>query len=1224
MFACVLACASKIISIKDYTDSHPECYYDDKFADEMSSIFNQTQNTNFVWPPYQADDDNVPTAAPLYIAPPETQHIKTKPIETKPDFIQKNVIDEIPVSWTQQQQTRSAPALTQHNLNEHNVLHGNYFENYTSTCTTATTATTSDDYQRTYQAHAGVAQKQHYDHCSIDYNANYDHEVSSYNNQLGSFSSASTDLMSFSGRRSVQECSESVFNAVNTSQLVNYLKDLCTPIDESMSTNTKAYNNIASDIVEPIYRNTSISIEPKREEIKPSTERKQETLELREPALELKIEEHKTTIIDITKEGVRQISVNNNLNAVPKEWTSLMCRALTTAPDKPYKIPDITESAIEECNKAICSDNCREQCPNVDICYKKSEVQLAEPIECKTVCSDGDSVQKKCPKLAFPEIPEFCAEDCECLEINVDATNATQNNITSFSNFISTAQSDRTFKGSYMTAALTVASPTPLDFSPKKEVTDDVALPEESAAYVPPPISMKPFKRIQNIGTKSPFLQALTTAPIKSYTPFENDVITQLIDLPTPTEKGNLLDALTVAPEKPILEFNPELPSETEDEKIIRLESERLAEQATEVNKIISNTVQAELNKNISAFAPLKGFRSVHPFRPNSSQSQIDAFSSSHQSENITEINNNQIDCIQCESQNLACLNESNYNSIKKTVVFPPPSGTPAKAYVQSGLQSPKTIPKYQRQWFNLPTQSPIKTPEPPELKENVPLAFAEVPHETNETVSKPIAVTISVNEIDSTELLNTVSRKSSVNTTITEVREAPAIAPPSSLNLQTFEPVAHRPPTPTSLHRSNMLPHYQQQQKLVCEQFPATRGHIFEPNIRSPSPCVERARSPAPGPPPNPLKIHSPKVRSPDLFDQSNLIAPSIVTGQSGLNIYNSTASAQVTTSAFQTTNYASQKINVNCGSVQSNQINTTNFASRSQQSQYNETKRCDVESSSNIQIGNTQVQRNRKVAEEFERIQTAKTEITQTSGNDAAAVLISASFQKSAQLDESEPSDSYSKGFVARQARRLSENPICRPKIIECPTTFPQCPSPNLSDGFPLKENKPINEPPKEATYHLVKPKSIPKLGVAPIPLPGYQQVLPLAGSNITSPFNNTTNDSCLPIKLTKNSVKVLPTNAFALPASITSPTISNAFTCNNTITASKPISVSEPGSKLTNTNHQSVVSDPSPASAGPNKGSSIGATSTPKRGRGVLNNSVAPGARVPQCGSCYTQIR
>lgn len=41
-----------------------------------------------------------------------------------------------------------------------------------------------------------------------------------------------------------------------------------------------------------------------------------------------------------------------------------------------------------------------------------------------------------------------------------------------------------------------------------------------------------------------------------------------------------------------------------------------------------------------------------------------------------------------------------------------------------SSLHKPDEIPTYQRKWFNLPTQNPPKTPEPEELRENVPMAF--------------------------------------------------------------------------------------------------------------------------------------------------------------------------------------------------------------------------------------------------------------------------------------------------------------------------------------------------------------------------------------------------------------------------------------------------------------------------------------------------------------------
>lgn len=52
-----------------------------------------------------------------------------------------------------------------------------------------------------------------------------------------------------------------------------------------------------------------------------------------------------------------------------------------------------------------------------------------------------------------------------------------------------------------------------------------------------------------------------------------------------------------------------------------------------------------------------------------------------------------------------------------------------------SGLHKPDEIPQYQRKWFNLPTQNPPRTPEPEELRENVPVAFKEW-HETKQIIA--------------------------------------------------------------------------------------------------------------------------------------------------------------------------------------------------------------------------------------------------------------------------------------------------------------------------------------------------------------------------------------------------------------------------------------------------------------------------------------------------------
>lgn len=51
----------------------PETNYDLEFADELSC----PSTTNFSWPPPPGDDQrNTPTASPLYIPPPGTQHVQ--------------------------------------------------------------------------------------------------------------------------------------------------------------------------------------------------------------------------------------------------------------------------------------------------------------------------------------------------------------------------------------------------------------------------------------------------------------------------------------------------------------------------------------------------------------------------------------------------------------------------------------------------------------------------------------------------------------------------------------------------------------------------------------------------------------------------------------------------------------------------------------------------------------------------------------------------------------------------------------------------------------------------------------------------------------------------------------------------------------------------------------------------------------------------------------------
>lgn len=57
---------------KDSLHQQPETSFDLEFAEELSC----PPTSTFSWPPPPEDDHNHPTAAPLYIPPPGTQHVQ--------------------------------------------------------------------------------------------------------------------------------------------------------------------------------------------------------------------------------------------------------------------------------------------------------------------------------------------------------------------------------------------------------------------------------------------------------------------------------------------------------------------------------------------------------------------------------------------------------------------------------------------------------------------------------------------------------------------------------------------------------------------------------------------------------------------------------------------------------------------------------------------------------------------------------------------------------------------------------------------------------------------------------------------------------------------------------------------------------------------------------------------------------------------------------------------
>lgn len=1169
----------------------------------------------------------------------------------------RDVIDMVPASWLTQE-SRSAPELTSINLKEHNELTESCSDSYTSTCTT--TATTSDEYQRMYNAQSALQTQIYYDLSSTDLNSsNCDYEVVSIQQQQGSFSSGSTDLIVLSGRRSTQECSDSICNTINTCQLVDYIKanpeggDFVSSVQPKLQKRVGFSENITRVETDTLI-NSGSQPSSIADEQGDQTNQSDQTEAVEEPPIQSDPPPEVKTMLTSTTSVV--------YNQTPKEWSSLMCQALTTASDKPFHITDLPEAVVESST------------------YMESSQQSSTVVE----------VEKQAINITK-------ADDEEELDREVESVLSDKTD-----DELKSADLDK--KG---TSFLTTDPADSMEWF--KPVYENVPLPDETTPYFPPNIPLLPVEKHEPLQRKSPFVEALTVAPLRPFTPFENDVISQIEGLPRPPTEITLVDALTTAPSEPITKLNPDLPDETEAERVARLEKEKRDIEAAEVRAMISKTVDTELSKKCTTFAPLKGYRRVDPFNPiPSSYSQSphnQSRTSSMCAENVDKSKQTTDSVDQTQTKNKACHYTKDTNrNIKKTTAFPPPPGTSVKSYVQSGLHSPKTIPKYQRQWFNLASQSPIRTPEPAELKENVPLAFVDVPHEQTDSISKPIAVTVSASASETaiatatTECTEVVDVKSTaaeaIKTSECLYTVVPTIVPtlpdnragPITMTFQTIEPKDIIQPirsiTPSLINRpAPMVPYYQQ--NLVYDYYSAPDSHTLDPSCRN-SPRPDAMKPFAQGPPPSVLKIQAPRITSPVSIGLSTSIGvPSIVTGQSG---------AQVLASSGSGYQAASQSYVTKPEVFHREQKGGLSIQTHTTGSELNEAKKSGMETSSTVQIGNMQVQRNRRVVEEFEHTQKSSTTEIHTSNTNANQ------FQKQvtsgSALSGCQTELPYGRGFVARQARRLSEAPLPSKNIVAS-YHFPQTHIDYTESGFPLtvpeckshESNGPCEKPcekpcqkpcqkpcekpcqrpcqkpcerpcesPCARPCQITAPKIIAPPKAQSPPNPTYPQRLASPQRTISprawSPKPPTPKPAQKisfppPIDVAAYDTQFSSATAPSLTQQYQSSAITSAY---QSLTSAGPSaflpnpnygstsiptpSTSVPGSTppiLTTTNYNKhrntvSVSDPTPASAGPsNKSmSKIGATSAPKRGRGVLNASVAPGGRIPKCGCCGAQIR
>uniref|UniRef100_A0A0A1WG19 PDZ and LIM domain protein Zasp n=2 Tax=Zeugodacus cucurbitae TaxID=28588 RepID=A0A0A1WG19_ZEUCU len=1097
-----------------------------------------------------------------------------------------------------------------------------------------------------------------------------------------------------------------------------------------------------------------------------------------------------TSEIKIEIAPVRQIPPSKIPNPVPKEWINPMVRVLTTAPDVPFHLVE---------------------CP----CPKPCDGNSFEPLE--EVETPQENVK---------------TEDAKKI-LSVEETPA---------------------KGSWFASAITTAPEWEVRFEPPP--SEMIPLPEETEPYMPPPIDMKPYMR-EDYRPKSPFLSALTTAPERPFeSHFERDVPIHFLDLPTPKEHLTLSDALCTAPERAYTPLNPENATNVFEEQ--EMEKKKKKSEFQVLNREEELGIQALDSKSIeyyttekrdysqhrksSAFAAMQAFQPtqeplisktprqsitsctkeefdpdyegyykakernkkridyLHKKEEELQQQHIEPISKQKISENNTcqmsslnsytkrNSSSESSSAVQAMSNttsastydlNSTHASRSSYQNVARSVksetkidlqevieetteelehsevLFPPPSPLSHLHLksVPSGLHKADSIPKYQRNWTVLPTQSPARTPEPPELRENVPLAFVDAPvtSTSSNPVHKPVAqnfttTAVSLRHQQQHEKITSANRGSiisaSSNTSSTQEQSKSKLLTPNKKpivpiiidekiapqvtmafqsldeHLQTDESqTPSRPYTPSIGSKPvPVIPYYQTPEALCFDECPATHARNYD--RRSASPFPDRARSPAPGPPPNPLaaiRSSNPKDNELSSLSPRVLQAGSITTGQSYLG-----AQQQMQQQHHQSHILSHNEQAISTGhqscidkpeKVEVREIGDYRVQNTEKEVHKVNQKHSKLDSQTKIQLGDTQIERRRRVTEEYEHTQSARSVEIRTDSKTTKSIPA---------ISENERRQSYGKtGYVANQTRRLSgleqeiTNLTSQSQAISAraatltETSFPQIKSPEPSSKFPTKPVLPPHDEPQRPNYFLSATPYNKMVG----PPPGFneqQQQSTTYGSSVVSQQQqslstySSSNTSSLSSQanaanvgnLTKASITntnkagaasarttgasaICPvTGTFCRPGHTccrqqqllgqsTATDVANYNQSNNltyrtnastgltdikTNTQATAIVAASAVNAIDTATSQvqctataaaaaatATTSFPPPNIIDKNKSNAgldgstgvggkaaFGATSAPKRGRGIFNKAVAPGVRVPLCSSCNIQIR
>ncbi|XP_055690940.1 PDZ and LIM domain protein Zasp isoform X9 [Lutzomyia longipalpis] len=317
-------------------DLGPECGHPDEISHELASV-------HFSWPPSQEIATSTPTATPLYVPPPETQHVIVKPM------LEKQSQSAPELSYGQREVSRVAEVAEMESGSE----------SYTST---SATTTTSEDAAHMRMYHTQTSQPSYTIYESADSDET-DYATIPHHKQ----SICSAEVSSFvSEARGAQYLADTL----DTTCLVERMRSLtprppsptpmktgkhvefALPTEQKTETQQESFSQESTQMQSSAVQESSMVQESREFQ---EVNQYQDTAHVQEVA---EVAEQTTQFQPIDVPEQKPLPQGSVPNTVPQEWESAMVKALKTAPETPYNIVSVKQEAIEEsCIKADASQS---------------------------------------------------------------------------------------------------------------------------------------------------------------------------------------------------------------------------------------------------------------------------------------------------------------------------------------------------------------------------------------------------------------------------------------------------------------------------------------------------------------------------------------------------------------------------------------------------------------------------------------------------------------------------------------------------------------------------------------------------------------------------------------------------------------------------------------------------------------------------------------------------